>query len=152
MMSDILSMSKSGLSAPECVDNLRQNPGSAALVIDHFQEIILLYNITVLGPNIRIPDMKILSLSGAGPVADCLRLHPSVFDTDLSIECPGWADLKRASSGTEIDALVVPENAPKQKIKPIITIPPLIVNAILGSQSNKANNLISNSFEDHASL
>jgi len=141
-MSDILSMSKSGLSAPECVDNLRQNPGSAALVIDHFQEIILLHNITVLGPNIRIPDMKILSLSGAGSAADCLRLHPSAFETDLSIECPSWVEIKRASSAPEVEALVVPENATKQKFKPIITIPPLIVNVIISSQSHKAADLI----------
>ena len=49
-MSEILSMTKSGLSSPECVEELRRNPGSAALVIDHFQEVVLLHNITVLAP------------------------------------------------------------------------------------------------------
>ena len=141
-MSEILSMTKSGLSSPECVEELRRNPGSAALVIDHFQEVVLLHNITVLGPNIRVPTMKILALTGSGSSADCLRLPVTIFDTDLSFECPGWADLKRASSATEVEALVVPENASKQKFKSIITIPPLVVNSIMGSASTKAVDLI----------
>jgi len=141
-MSDILSLSKSGLSAPECVENLRQNPGSAALAIDHFQEIVILHNIAVIGPNLRVPTMKIFALSGSGSHADCLCLHPSIFDADLSIECPGWAEIKRASSATEIDALVVPKNATKQKFKAIVMIPPLIVNTILGSDVTKAADLI----------
>jgi hypothetical protein len=141
-MLEICHMSKPGLSAAECVDNLRSNPGSAALAVDHFQEIVLLHNITVLGPNIRVPDTMILALSGSGPVADCLRLPPSIFDTDLSIECPGWAEIKRASSASDIEALVVPDNATKQKFKAVLTIPPLIVNAILSSPSTKAVDLI----------
>ena len=141
-MSEILQMSKPSLSAAECIDNLRLNPGSAAIAIDHFQEVVLLHNITVLGPNLRIPDTMILALSGAGPVADCLRLPPSIFDTDLSIECPGWAEIKRASSATEVESLTVPENATRQKFKAIITIPPLIVNSILSSPNTKAAELI----------
>ena len=141
-MSEVVSMSKSGLSAPECVDLLRQNPGSALLAIDYFQELVLIHNITVIGPNLRTPDMKILGLSGSGPVADCLRLPPSIFDTDLSIECPGWAEIKRAATATEVEALIVPENATKQKFKSVITIPPLIVNTILDAPSTKPVDLI----------
>ena len=141
-MSDVVSMSKHGLSSPECIDFLRQNPGSALLAVDYFQELVLLHNVTVIGPNFRVPDMKILALSGPGPIADCLRLPPSIFETDLSIECPGWAELKRACSASDVEALVVPDNAVKQKFKSVFTVPPLVVNAILSADSTKPVDLI----------
>ena len=84
-MSDIISLLKHG----------RENPGFAALAVDHFQNIVLLHNIiSILGPSLRVPEQKNLSLSGTSHIADCLGLHESVFDSEMSIDAPGWADLK----------------------------------------------------------
>ena len=129
-MSEVVSLFKSGLPSIDCIKNIRENPGFSALAIDHFHNVVLLHNVSTLGPSLRVPEQKVLSLSGLGRSAECLRLHESVFDPDFSIDSPGWADLKRATFADEIVALVVPENATKQKFKGIIMVPPLIVAAM----------------------
>ena len=141
-MPDIVSLLKQGLSAVDCIQNIRENPGFAALAVDHFQNIVLLRNISVLGPSLRVPEQKVLSLSSTGRFADCLRLHESIFDSNLSVDAPGWADLKRASTADEVLALVVPENAAKQKFKSLIMVPPLVATAVMSSDSSKAVDLI----------
>ena len=84
-MSDVISMSKPGLSSPECIDFLRQNPGSALLAIDYFQELVLVHNVTVIGPNFRVPDMKILALSGSMVPSQTAFVSPRQFLTRI---CP----------------------------------------------------------------
>jgi len=141
-MLEIVSIFKASTPAAECIQNVRENPGFAALAVDHFQTVVLLHNVYILGPSLRIPEQKVLSLSGIGRSANCLRLPESVFDSDLSIDSPGWADLKRATSAEEITSLVVPENATKQRFKGIIMVPPLVVTAFLSSESTTAADLI----------
>jgi hypothetical protein len=85
------------------IQNLKENPGSFLLAVDHFYNVVLLHQVSVLGPSLFQPDQFILALSGSGAIASCFRVHPSTFSTPVEeTPCPTWNDLKRAIDSTEI--------------------------------------------------
>lgn len=141
-MLHVISMVKPNTTPADCIANIREDPGFCLLAVAHFNQVFILHNVSILGPNLRHPEMKILGLSGAGPTADCFRVHESSFDTDLNLEVPGWGDLKKASRPDEVASLTVPENAPKTKFKSVLMVPPLVVNTILQEGTFDAASLI----------
>jgi hypothetical protein len=138
----VISMIKPNSTSADCIANIREDSGFGILAVNHFNEVSVFHNTSILGPNLRHPEMKILCLSGAGPTADCFRIHESSFDVDLNLEVPGWGDLKKTSSAEEVALLIVPENASKIKFKTVLMIPPLVVNAILQENTSDAARLI----------
>jgi hypothetical protein len=141
-MLDVISMIKPNSTSADCIANIREDSGFGILAVNHFNEVSVFHNTSILGPNLRHPEMKNFCLSGAGSTADCLRIHESSFDVDLNLEVPGWGDLKKTSSAEEVALLVVPENASKIKFKTVLMIPPLVVNTILQENTPDAARLI----------
>ncbi len=63
------------------IKNLKENPGSFLLAVDHFHNLILLHQVSIIGPSIFQLDQHILALSRSGNSASCFCIHPSIFST-----------------------------------------------------------------------
>ena len=93
-------------------------PGLSLLAVDEFNEVLLLHQVMITGPNLLQPKRKIMALMGGKAVADCYWIHPSSFTSSVDIPCPKWSDLKAAATLEEVAALHVSEvNSPKLKGK-----------------------------------
>jgi hypothetical protein len=126
------------------IRNLKENQGSFILGVDHFNNVILLHQVSILGPSIFQPERFILALGGAGSSAAHFRIHPSTFSTQVEeTPCPTWGSLKGATTSTEVLALTVPEE-PTIKIKSrcIIVVPLLVALPMLSASSQSAQDLI----------
>jgi hypothetical protein len=126
------------------IQNLKENQGSFILGVDHFNNVILLHQVSILGPSIFQPEQFILALSGAGSLAARLRLHPATFSTVVEeTPCPTWGSLKGAATSTEVLALTVPEDTTiKIKSRCIAVVPPLVALSVLSAPSQSAQELI----------
>lgn len=125
------------------IRNLKENPGSFILAVDHFNNVILLHQVSVSGPSLFQPEQHILALAGPGASAS-FRIHPSTFSNPVEeTPCPTWGHLKGATNSTEVKALVVPADASnKIKSKCAIVVPPLVALVALSSSTQVAEELI----------
>ncbi len=132
--------------APEAdfIRNLKENPGSFLLAVDHFNNILLLHQVSVTGPSLFQPEQIILTLVGLGSNATCFRIHPSTFGVQVEETlCPSWVHLKGASNSAEVRALVVPADASnKVKSKCVVVVPPLVALIALSASTQAAEDLI----------
>ncbi len=55
------------------VFNLKENLGSFILAVDHFNNVILLHQVTVSGPSLFQLEQYILALVGSGASASCFK-------------------------------------------------------------------------------
>jgi hypothetical protein len=125
----------------EIIKNLKDNSGLCLLSRNAFNQITLVHNVTVLGPNLTFRDQTILGLSGAGSKAAAMRIHPESFGYEpVEIETPSWASLK--SSNGDTLATLEPSGTSKVKLQGTIIVPPFIGHAILKSGSYDALELI----------
>jgi hypothetical protein len=59
----VISMIKPNSTPADCIANIREDPGFGILAVNHFNEVSVFHNTSILGPNLRHPDMKIFCLS-----------------------------------------------------------------------------------------
>ncbi len=143
-MESIADLFSPQVSNADFIQNLKENPGSFLLAVDHFHNVLLLHQVSVLGPSMFQPDQHILALCGSGSSASCLRIHPSTFSTPVEeTPCPTWGSLKSASSNAEVKALVAPGDAAnKIKSRCIVAVPPLVAHVVLANVSQLAEDII----------
>jgi hypothetical protein len=132
------------VSNADFIQNLKEHPGSFLLGVDHFHNVFILHQVSVLGPSMIQPEQHILALCGSGNSASCFCIHPSTFSTPVEeTPCPSWGNLKGASSNVEIRALVVPGDAAiKIKSRCVVAVPPLVAQVVLASTSQLAEVII----------
>jgi hypothetical protein len=53
------------------IKNLKENQGSFLIAVDHFNKVVLLHQVSVLGPSLFQPEQFILALSAPGSSASC---------------------------------------------------------------------------------
>ncbi len=128
----------------DLIQNLKEDPGSFLLAVDHFNIILLLHQASILGPSLFQPEQFILALSGAGASAMCFCIHPSTFSTPVKeTPCLSWGHLKGASSNTEVQALVAPvDTSNKVKSRCAIVVPPMVALVLLANTTQLAEDLI----------
>jgi len=127
----------------ECITVLRGTPGLSLLAVDEFNEVLLLHQVMITGPNLLQPESKIMALMGGNAIADCYRIHPSSFTSSVDIPCPKWSDLKAAATLEEVATLHVSEaNSPKLKGKKLLPIPPIMAITIITAGTSNAVALI----------
>ncbi len=152
-MGQILDLCRFGANDQDCLKNVKDNPGLACIAVDCFHDIILLYQIHVLGPSIIFPEEKVVSLSGSETQADIFKIRKDSLFLDHDIPVPKWASLKGAESMESSAALTVPDSNPtKLRCKCILMVPPLVSTTILTSPSMHPFELIpllSATFQDY---
>jgi hypothetical protein len=143
-MEQLASLFAPNVSNEDFIRNLKENPGSFVLAVDHFNNVLLLHQVSILGPSIFQPEQYILALGGAGASASCFRIHPSSFSVPVEeTPCPSWGTLKGASSSTEVLALVAPaDSTTKIKSRCIVVVPPLVAITIMSESSSTAEDII----------
>jgi hypothetical protein len=132
------------VSESDLISNLKENPGGFMLATDPFNKVMVLHQVSILGPSLFQPEQYILALHGAGERAHCYRIHPSSFESVIDeVQCPSWSNLKGASSKEEILALTVPQDtAVKFRSRWLIVVPPLVAVTIMACSSDDAEDLI----------
>lgn len=87
----------------DLIQNLKENPGSFIVAADHLHNVILLHQVSMLGPSMFLPEKYILAMSGAGSTASCFCIHLSSFSTQVEeTPCPTWFSLKGAMTSTDL--------------------------------------------------
>ena len=139
-MADIIKSLPATLTKVESFDALKMIQGVALLGVNGFNEIIVLHNVTILGPDLLHPVTKIIALMGAELLAEGVKLHTAIFDEDsIDLPCPKWNDLKQATDKDDIAKLTPPDtNIPCLKSKHLLPVPPIIWNMILRANSSDA--------------
>lgn len=142
-MEQFITLFAAGATEADFISQIRENQGLSAIAVDHFNRVILLHQVTVLGPNLQYPDQSIMALSGSSTSALAFRIQPSSFTENFEIICPPWNELKSAKAGGEILLIAEPpDTQPKIHFKGFLPIPPLATNAIMSSDSMEAQDLI----------
>ena len=102
------------------------------------------HNVTILGPGLLHPVTRILALTGAGLLAEGVKLHTTIFNED-NVKLP-YAPSGVTSNKQQLKRrpkLMPPEtNAPCLKCQNLLPIPPVVWNSILQATSSKAPSLI----------
>jgi hypothetical protein len=80
------------------IRNLKENSWSFILGVDHFNNVMILHQVSVLGPSLFQPEQFILALRGTESSASSFRIHPSTLSTPVETPCPTWGSLKGATT------------------------------------------------------
>ncbi len=64
-MEQLITLFSAGATEADFISQIRENQGLAAIAVDHFNQVLLFHQVTVLGPNLQYPDQIILALSGS---------------------------------------------------------------------------------------
>jgi len=142
-MQHIMDFNQNQLSEDVWISNLAKNPGLAILVVNGFGKLMLLHNVSYLQQNLFWSESKILGLCGDDSRADVYRIDSKSASLPLELIVPAWRDLKGVQQGSDLNALVVPEQNPMvTKVKNSIWVPPLVYSTILEAKSMDPSDLI----------
>jgi hypothetical protein len=132
------------VSEADFISNLKENQGSFMLAVDHFNNVLLLHQVSILGPSMFQPEQFILVLGGVGAAASCFRIHPSSFSNLVEETlCPTWSHLKGATNKTEVQDHIVPADAcNKVKSRRVVVVPPLVALVVLAAPTQDAADII----------
>lgn len=89
-MEQFITLFAAGASEVDFISQIRENSGLSAIAVDHFNRVLLLHQVSVLGPNLQYPDQLIMALSGSTDSALAFRILPSSFTENFEITCPSW--------------------------------------------------------------
>ncbi len=103
-----MTLFSAGATDADFIGQIRENQGLAAIAVDHFNRVLLLHQVTVLGPNLQYPNQVIMALSGCSDNALSFRISPSSFHESFEITCPPWVELKGAKSGGDVLTIAHP--------------------------------------------
>jgi len=144
-MADIIKDLMPTESTEASIKALKMIQGSALLGINGFNEVMVLHNIAVLGPDLLQPTTKILVLYRAGSLAEGVKLHPVMFNRKrINLIAPQWNALKQATDANDILKMSAPEaNAWHLKCKHLLPlIAPIIWTAIQQADTSDSATLI----------
>lgn len=142
-MEQFITLFSAGAPEVDFISQIQENQGLAAIAIDHFNRVLLFHQLTVLGPNLQYPDQIIMALSGSNDSALAFCILPSSFTDIFEITCPPWTELKGAKSGEDVLLIAQPpDTQPKIRFKGLLPVPPLVMNAVMSSNSMAAQDLI----------
>ena len=135
-MAEVLGLLSFQQEESSCVEKIQKNPGLAVLLVDGFQDLMILHNLHCLPANVYRAAPKLIALNGADNIADCYRIDPSTGFSDLDFTTPVWRDLKNVTSEDTLKSLLPTESSTTSfKGKRVMLVPPLVTITILETKS-----------------
>ena len=80
----VISMIKPNSTSADCIANIREDSGFGILAVNHFNEVSVFHNTSILGPNLRHPEMKFFASPAQVPL-QIASVSTSLLLTSISI-------------------------------------------------------------------
>ena len=122
-------------------DRIRENSSQVYVARNIIgEEVMFTHFLTMIGGTIEEPTKHYVGLYDFGSKATPLEFDKSVLEDTVTFDVPSFDDFKTASTTDQFKALPAKRRL-SRAFRPLIALPPFIVQAVLRDQSSKPEEL-----------